>query len=112
MPQSERPSSVIPFAAMKRPACPKCKVPMMLASIEPARAGVDLHTLECAICNHVLKVLAAYEDPMKSRGLGRWLQGDLHAPAGLPRPRPNFPHLEPPVDPRCPKLINVNLSAL
>jgi hypothetical protein len=51
---------------------------MMLASIEPARAGVDLHTFECAICNHVLKTFAAYEDPMKSKGLGRWLQGGLH----------------------------------
>jgi hypothetical protein len=53
---------------------------MMLASIEPARPGVDLHTFECAICNHVLKSLAAYADPMKSEGLGRWLQGDLHPP--------------------------------
>jgi hypothetical protein len=53
---------------------------MMLASIEPVRAGVDLHTFECAVCNQVLKTLAAYEDPMKSKGLGRWLQGDLHPP--------------------------------
>jgi hypothetical protein len=80
MPQSQRPSSVVPFAAIERTACPKCKVPMMLAGIEPARAGVGLHTFECAICDHVLKVLAAYEDPMTSRSLGRSLQGDLHAP--------------------------------
>ena len=53
---------------------------MRLVSIEPARAGVDLHTFECAVCNHVLESLAAYEDPMKSRGLGRWLQGELCAP--------------------------------
>jgi hypothetical protein len=53
---------------------------MMLTSIEPARPGVDLHTFECAVCKHVLTALAAYEDPMKSKGLGRWLQGDLHAP--------------------------------
>jgi hypothetical protein len=80
MPQSQRLSSVIPFVAIERPACPKCKAQMMLVSIEPARArGVDLHTFECAICNHVVKTLAAYEDPMKSKGLGRWLQGDLHA---------------------------------
>ena len=78
MPQSQRLSSVIPFVAIERPACPKCKAPMMLASIEPARAGLDLHTFECAICNHEPKILAAYEDPMKSKGLGRWLQGDLH----------------------------------
>jgi hypothetical protein len=53
---------------------------MMLASIEPARPGVDLHTFECAVCHHVQKTMAAYEDPMKSRGLGRWLQGDLRPP--------------------------------
>jgi hypothetical protein len=54
---------------------------MMLVSIEPARArGVDLHTFECAVCNQVLKTVAAYEDPMKSKGLGRWLQGELYPP--------------------------------
>jgi transposase-like protein len=78
MPQSQRLSSIIPFVAIGRPACPKCKAPMMLVSIEPASArGVDLQTYECAICNQVLKTLAAYEDPRKSKGLGRWLQGDL-----------------------------------
>ncbi|SIO09657.1 hypothetical protein SAMN05443247_01960 [Bradyrhizobium erythrophlei] len=54
---------------------------MMLVSIEPARApGIDLQTFECAVCNQLLKTFAAYEDPMKSKGLGRWLQGDLHPP--------------------------------
>jgi hypothetical protein len=67
--------------AIERPACPKCKAQMMLISIEPARArGVDLHTYECAVCNQVLKSLATYEDPMKSKGLGRWLQGELYPP--------------------------------
>jgi hypothetical protein len=80
MPQSQHLSSAIPFAAIERPACPKCKAPTMLASIEPAHAGAALHTFECAICNYVLKTLALYEDPMKSKGLGRWLQGGLHPP--------------------------------
>jgi phage FluMu protein Com len=81
MPQSQRLSSVIPFAAIERPACPKCKAQMMLASIEPAHTrGVDLHTFECAVCNQVLTTLAAFEDPMTSKGLGRWLLGDLHPP--------------------------------
>src|SRR5438105_3258168 len=44
-------SSVIPCAAIERPACPKCKAAMKLANIKPACAGVDLHTFECAICN-------------------------------------------------------------
>ena len=52
---------------------------MMLVSIELARSlSVDLHTFECAVCNQVLKTFAAYEDPVRSKGLGRWLQGDLH----------------------------------
>ena len=81
MPQSQRVSSVIPFAALERPACPRCKAQMMLVSIEPARArGVDLHTFECAVCNQVLKTFAAYEDPRKSKGLGRWLQGEFYPP--------------------------------
>ena len=81
MTQSQRLSSVIPFAAIERPACPKCKAQMMLASIEPAHTrGVDLHTFECAVCNQVLASFAAFEDPMTSKGLGRWLLGDLHPP--------------------------------
>ena len=59
MPQSQRLSSVLPFAAIGRPACPKCKASMMLVSIEPVRACVvDLHTFECAVCNQVLKTFA------------------------------------------------------
>jgi transposase-like protein len=81
MPQSQRVPSVFPFAAIGRPACPRCKAEMMLISIEPARAlDVDLHTFKCAVCNQVLQAFAAYEDPMKSKALGRWFQGDLHPP--------------------------------
>jgi transposase-like protein len=81
MPQSQRLSAVIPFDAIERPACPRCKAQMMLVSIEPARArGVDLHRFECTVCNQVFQTLAAYKDPMRSKDLGRWLQGDLHPP--------------------------------
>jgi hypothetical protein len=81
MPRSQCLSSVIPFVAIERPTCPNCKAHMMLVSIELARSlSVDLHTFECAVCNQVLKTFAAYEDPMKSKGLGRWLQGELCAP--------------------------------
>ena len=80
MPRSQRLSSAIPPIAFERPACPRCKAAMMLASIEPASPGVDLHTFECAVCNQVLTTFAAFEDPMKSKGLGRWLQGELHPP--------------------------------
>jgi uncharacterized CHY-type Zn-finger protein len=81
MAQSQRLSSAVPFVAIKRPACPECKAQMMLVSIEPVRACVvDLHTFECAVCNQALKTFAAYEDPMRCKALGRWLQGDLHPP--------------------------------
>jgi hypothetical protein len=54
---------------------------MMLVSIEPARTrDVDLHTFKCAVCGQVLETFAAYEDPTKSKALGRWLLGDLHPP--------------------------------
>jgi hypothetical protein len=79
--QSQRLSSaILPSVAFGRPACPNCKAQMMLTSIEPARPGVDLHTFQCAVCNHVSTALAAFEDPMNSKALGRWLQGDLRPP--------------------------------
>jgi len=78
MPLTQRPPSAIPQVVFERPACPKCKARMMLVSIEPERQGVDLDTFQCAVCNHVLTALAAHEDPLHSKALGRWLQGDLH----------------------------------
>ena len=63
--QSQRLSSAIPPAAF---GLPVRSAQMMLASIETARPSVGLHTFECAACNHVLTALAAFEDPMKSKG--------------------------------------------
>jgi hypothetical protein len=81
MSHSQLVASVVPFAAIGRPACPRCKAAMMLVSIEPTRAqDVDLHSFRCAVCNQTLESFAAFEDPMRSKGLGRWLQGDLHPP--------------------------------
>jgi hypothetical protein len=80
MSRSQTLSSIVPFIEIERPTCPKCQAQMLLARIVPARLGIDLHTFECAVCDHVLKTLTAYEDPMKSRALGRWLEGDLHSP--------------------------------
>jgi hypothetical protein len=78
MTQAERLSSAFPSAPFERPACPKCKAHMMLISTEPVSLGVDLHSFECAVCNHAFETLATHEDPMKSHGY--WLQGDLHPP--------------------------------
>jgi hypothetical protein len=66
-------SSTIPLAPIRRPACPKCRVQMMLAQIMPAFLGTDLHTFECMACNHVIKTLVACDDPMQSRERGRCL---------------------------------------
>jgi hypothetical protein len=78
--QSQSLSSIIPFVAIERPACPKCQARMLLARIAPVRLGVDLHTFECEVCDHVLETLTACEDPMQSKIVGRWIQGDLHSP--------------------------------
>jgi len=73
MPQSQLLSSIVPLAAIERPACPKCQAQMMLAQIMPAFLGTDLRTFECRACNHVIKTLGAYDDPMQSRERGRRL---------------------------------------
>src|ERR1700687_946323 len=66
-------SSIVPLAPIKRPACPKCQAQMMLAQIMSAFLDNDLHTVEGKRCNHVIKTLAAYDDPMQSRERGRRL---------------------------------------
>ena len=77
MAQPQRPSAIPPIP-FQRPVCSRCKASMMLVSVEPERPGVDLHRFQCAVCNDVLTIRAAYEDPMHSKG--RLLQGDLHPP--------------------------------
>lgn len=78
--QPQRPSLAIPPIAFQRPSCPRCKASMMLVSMEPERPGMDLHRFRCAVCDDVLTLLAACEDPLHSKALGRWLQGDLRPP--------------------------------
>jgi ribosomal protein S27AE len=80
MAQPQHSSPALPPMPFQRPACPRCKASMMLVSIERERPSVDLHTFQCAVCNDALTILAAHEDPMHSKSLGRWLQGDLHRP--------------------------------
>ena len=56
-------SSIFPLAQIERPACPKCQGRrMLLVRIVPAFLGTDLHTFECAACNHVLRTLGARDD--------------------------------------------------
>jgi hypothetical protein len=60
-------SSVVPLAAIERPACPQCQKRMTLARIVPALLGTVLYTFECAACNHVLRTLAAGVDAEKPK---------------------------------------------
>ena len=62
MPELQPLSSIFPLAQIERPACPKCQGRMLLVRIVPAFPGTDLHTFECAACNHVLRTLGAYDD--------------------------------------------------
>ena len=71
MPQPQLLSSIVPLAAIERPACPKCQAQMSLARIVPAFLGTNLLTFECAVCNHVLKTLGAYEEPLQFKKFGR-----------------------------------------
>ena len=64
-------SSIVPLAAIERPACPKCQAQLLLVRIVPAFLGTDLRTFECAACTHVVRTLGAYQDPMQSNELGR-----------------------------------------
>ena len=88
MPQPQLLSSIVPLAAIERPACPKCQAQMMLARIVPAFSGTDLHTFECTLCNHVLKKLGACEGAAvltirrKTRSI---LAADPFAPDGQQR---------------------------
>jgi hypothetical protein len=62
MPELQPLSSIFPLAQIERPACPKCQGRMLLVRIVPAFLGTDLHTFECAACNHVLRTLGAHDD--------------------------------------------------
>ena len=64
MPQPPRLSSVIPFAAIGRPTCLKCKAQMMLVSIEPVRArGVDCKRLNALSAINYLRPLPRMKTP-------------------------------------------------
>ena len=49
---------------------------MLLTLIVPVRLAIDLHTFECAVCDHVLKMLTACEGPLQSRVLERYLKDE------------------------------------
>ena len=40
--------------------CTKCRAPMVLARIEPAKPGFDLRTFECSSCNNADQYIIEY----------------------------------------------------
>jgi tRNA(Ile2) C34 agmatinyltransferase TiaS len=45
---------------VERPKCQRCGGKMMLASIEPHAAGVDLRTFQCDKCAHAETALVKF----------------------------------------------------
>jgi hypothetical protein len=55
--QSRLPSAT--FEPEPQP-CTKCRAPMALARIEPAKPGFDLRTFECSACNNADQYIIEY----------------------------------------------------
>jgi hypothetical protein len=50
-----------PDPPQEQPACPKCRWPMWLVSIEPDRPDHDRRTFECSRCEHQETVVIKYD---------------------------------------------------
>jgi hypothetical protein len=60
--------------------CSKCESEMFLGRIQEGPSGYDLRTFECHRCPHQLKTAVKLSDPMQSKAVMDWLQGQLVAP--------------------------------
>jgi hypothetical protein len=65
-------------AAIELPRCPKCLSRMLFVRIVTGSSGYDLHTFECATCDHIHKVIAA-TDRLKPKPF-RQILGEPRAP--------------------------------
>jgi hypothetical protein len=72
MPKSHFVSGSAP-AAIEHPRCPKCLSRMLFVRIATGSSGFDLHTFECATCDHVHKVIVATA-PLKPKPFRRILR--------------------------------------
>jgi hypothetical protein len=52
----------------------------MLARITPGPSSFDIRTFECPACDHVHQRTVELVDPMNSRAMAGWLNGELRAP--------------------------------
>jgi hypothetical protein len=53
---------------------------MFLGRILEGPSGYDLRIFECHRCSHQLKTAVKLGDPLQSREIMNWLQGQLIAP--------------------------------
>jgi len=53
---------------------------MFLGRIQEGPLGYDLRTFECHRCPHQLKTAVKLGDPLQSKDVMDWLQGQLIAP--------------------------------
>jgi hypothetical protein len=60
--------------------CSKCQSEMFLGRIQEGSSGYDLRTFECHRCSHQPKTAVRLADPMQSKAIIAWLQGQLVAP--------------------------------
>jgi hypothetical protein len=61
--------------------CSKCQSEMFLGSIHEGPLGYDLRIFECHRCSHQLKTAVKLGDPLQSKEIMDWLQGQLIAPS-------------------------------
>jgi hypothetical protein len=62
-------SSRDPLTASQRPHCPKCDARMHLACVARGPSGFDVHTFDCAKCDHAHIVIVAADLVSDSRSL-------------------------------------------
>ena len=60
--------------------CSKCQSEMLMGRIQEGPSGYDLRTFEYPRCSHELKAAVKLGDPMQSKTIMDWLQGQLAAP--------------------------------
>jgi hypothetical protein len=68
------------MSQLRQIICSKCQSEMCLGRIQEGSLGYDLRTFECHRCWHQLKTAVKLADPMQSKAIMAWLQGQLVGP--------------------------------
>jgi hypothetical protein len=68
------------MSMLHRPPCPRCKASTLPVRTTPGPSGFDIRTYECIACEHVHQRVVELVDPIKSRKIAGWFEGELRAP--------------------------------